>query len=181
MNNTYSWLLWVGRNTVLVEWDGEHAGQDGLFVHCTIYFQQSSQPEQHTRFALVGNKKVLGGERARVLSKHLTEDRDVARAAVLTLGQNFLQQRRKHLWMMRHNLWSTIMKLRHYFLFLLFYLFVFFLTLALCIPQQQLEKHIHCPLLQFGLSLLRDTDAALGPVVRKRLTGQTLTSWRDTR
>lgn len=40
---------------------------------------------QHTRSALVGNKKVLGGERTRVLSKHLTEDRDVAGVLVLTL------------------------------------------------------------------------------------------------
>lgn len=40
---------------------------------------------QHTRSALVGNKKVLGGERTRVLSKHWTEDRDVAGALVLTL------------------------------------------------------------------------------------------------
>lgn len=59
------------------------------------YFRQYSQPEQHTRSALVGNKKVLGGERTRVLSKHRTEDRDVARATVLTLWQNFLHKWRK--------------------------------------------------------------------------------------
>lgn len=72
-----------------------------LFVFC---FPQSSQPEQHTRSALVGNKKVLGGERTRILSKHWTEDRDVARATVLTLWENFLQQWRKHIWMR----WDTV-------------------------------------------------------------------------
>lgn len=53
------------------------------FIH--LNFHLATQPEQHTWSALVGNKKVLGGERTGVLSKHWTEDRDVTRVTVLTL------------------------------------------------------------------------------------------------